>query len=105
MTTTAAVAERPEPRQRTIEIRNTPDAAELNAIKKHLADEFRGSVVRYLYNTDNCYRLRLNVWNEREDGEPIISLSHFIVATATPDGISYFIKKDDSRQHRLFKYD
>ena len=88
----------PEPKKKSTNIRKHPDPKELKAVQEFLKREFRRGrpQFKFLYNVENCYRFRVNIWSD-----VALLESHFILATATPDGIVMQIKPDKIEKPKL----
>ena len=69
-------------KKESLKIRLEPDQQELNAATEYIRNEFPRSSIKFLFNTDNAYRFRIN-----RGGDVGLDESHFIVATITLDGI------------------
>jgi len=81
-----------EPQKTTTKVRTKPDKEELDAATNYLKKEFPGSVIKFLWNQENCYRFRINHFGTSEDGEIRITASIFVVATVTSQGVEIVIK-------------
>ena len=78
--------------KKTKPIRKVPNKEEQIAITEFLEKKFKGSTAKYLYNTENCYRFRVNRW-----GDEKLEESHFVVATITSGKIVTKIISDEEK--------